>query len=130
MLDLRFARAWLAMGWFLIIATFIVCLVPGHDLPSTGISDKWEHTIAYSVLTLWFVGIYRRSRYLRIAGALVVMGIVIELLQGAMNLGRQCDYRDVIANSSGVVVGMLAALAGIGGWARWVENLMGYRTSQ
>lgn len=130
MLDLRFARAWLAMGWILIIATFIVCLVPGQDLPSTGISDKWEHTIAYGVLTLWFVGIYQRSRYLRIAGALVVMGVVIELLQGAMNLGRQCDYRDVIANSSGVVVGMLAALAGIGGWARWVEILMGYRTSQ
>ncbi len=130
MLDLRFARAWLAMGWLLIIATFIVCLVPGQDLPSTGISDKWEHTIAYTVLILWFAGIYRRSRYVRIAAAFVAMGIVIELLQGAMNLGRQCDYRDVIANSSGVVVGMLVALAGAGGWAKWVERLMGYRVSQ
>jgi len=122
MLDLRFARAWLAVGWLLVIATFVVCLVPGQELPSTGISDKWEHTIAYGVLTLWFVGIYSRSRYLRVAGALVAMGIVIELLQGAMNLGRQCDYRDVIANSSGVLVGMLAALIGLGGWAKWVEN--------
>jgi VanZ family protein len=122
MLDLRYARAWLAVGWFLIVSTFVVCLVPAKELPATGISDKWEHTIAYSVLTLWFMGIYRRSRYLHVAGALVLMGVVIELLQGAMQLGRQCDILDVIANSSGVVLGVLIALVGFGGWAKWVED--------
>jgi len=122
MLDLRYARAWLAVGWFLIVSTFVVCLVPAKELPATGISDKWEHTIAYSMLTLWFMGIYRRSRYLHVAGALVLMGVVIELLQGATQLGRQCDIFDVIANSTGVVLGLVIALVGCGGWAEWVEN--------
>ena len=48
------------------------------------------------VLTLWFAGIYPRSRYSLIGVALFVMGVVIEWLQGAMNLGRQADMRDVV----------------------------------
>ena len=41
---------------------------------------------------------------------LLVMGIVIEGLQGAMHLGRQADLVDVYANSIGIVCGLLLAL--------------------
>ena len=75
------------------------------------------------MLALWFAGIYPKSRYPMIGVALLVMGIVIEGLQGAMNLGRQADLRDVYANSLGIVCGLLLALAWLGGWAQRVEAL-------
>ena len=53
--------------------------------------------------------------------ALLVMGIVIEGLQGAMHVGRQADLRDVYANSMGIVCGLALALAWLHGWAQRVE---------
>ncbi len=78
--------------------------------------------LRYSVLALWFAGIYPKSRYPLIGVALLVMGIVIEGLQGAMNLGRQADMRDVYANTLGIVSGLLLALIWLGGWAQRVES--------
>ena len=65
---------------------------------------------ATRVLALWFAGIYPKSRYPMIGVGLLVMGIVIEGLQGAMNVGRQADLRDVYANSLGIVAGLTLAL--------------------
>jgi len=88
-----------------------------------GISDKGEHIIGYAVLAVWFAGIYPRARYPAIGIALLVMGIVIEGLQGAMHLGRQADLRDVYANTIGIVTGLVLALAWLHGWAQRVEDL-------
>jgi glycopeptide antibiotics resistance protein len=75
------------------------------------------------VLSLWFAGIYPRARYPAIAVGLLVMGIVIEGLQGAMHLGRQADLIDVYANTIGIVSGLVLALIWLGGWAQRVEAL-------
>ena len=122
MLDLRYARAWLVAGWLIVIGVVIASLVPTQSLPEVDVSDKFEHAVAYASLTLWFAGIYRRSRYLHIVLGFFLLGVAIEFAQGAMHLGRQRDYHDVIANSGGIVAGWLIALVGIGGWARWVES--------
>lgn len=124
LLSLRHPRLWLVSGWILVILATIASLVPSHDLPSLGgISDKWEHIVGYSVLTLWFAGIYPKARYPMIGIALLVMGIVIEGLQGAMKLGREADLRDVYANVVGIVCGLTLALAWLGGWAQRLEAL-------
>ena len=124
LLSLRHPRLWLVSGWILVILAVIASLVPSHDLPSLGgISDKWEHAVGYSVLALWFAGIYPRPRYPMIGVALLVMGVVIEGLQGAMHLGRQADLRDVYANTVGIVCGLVLALIWLGGWAMRVEAL-------
>ena len=122
MLDLRHARAWLVAGWLLVTVVVVASLVPSYSLPPVGVSDKFEHSMAYAAMTLWFTGIYGRSRYVHIGVALFLLGIAIEYAQGAMDLGRQRDYHDVIANTGGVVGGMIVALVGVGGWARWVES--------
>jgi VanZ family protein len=122
LLALRHPRLWLASGWILIVLSVIASIVPAHDLPTLGgISDKVEHVVGYFVLALWFAGIYPRSRYPMIGVALLVMGIVIEGMQGAMHVGRQADLRDVYANSVGIVCGLTLALVWLGGWAQWVE---------
>jgi VanZ family protein len=123
LLALRHPRLWLVSGWILVVLAVIVSIVPSSELPQVGgISDKLEHAVAYSALALWFAGIYPKSRYPLIGVGLLVMGIVIEGLQGAMNLGRQADMRDVYANTLGIVSGLLLALIWLGGWAQRVES--------
>jgi VanZ family protein len=121
LLPLRHPRGWLVIGWAMIVSAMLVSLAPHDRLPVTGVSDKFEHTLVYTVLALWFAGIYPRSRYAVIAVGLFVMGLVIEWAQGAMNLGRQSDYRDVIANSVGIVLGLTLGLTWLGGWAQRLE---------
>jgi VanZ family protein len=125
MLSLRFPRLWLSLGWIAVAAATLACLVPTEQLPQPpDISDKTEHFLAYLVLSVWFAGIYRRSRYWIIAIGLIAMGILIELAQEAMGLGRQGDMLDVIANCSGVLTGLLLCWFGLGGWMQWVEALV------
>ena len=123
LLALRHPRLWLVSGWMLVVISVAVNIMPAGDLPKLGgISDKLEHAIGYTVLALWFAGIYPKSRYPMIGVALLVMGIVIEGLQGAMHVGRQADLRDVYANSAGIICGLILAMAWLGGWAQRVED--------
>jgi VanZ family protein len=124
LLALRHPRLWLATGWVLVVGAIIASLVPSDRLPTLGgISDKAEHIVGYAVLALYFAGMYPRARYPAIGVALLVMGIVIEGLQGAMQLGRQADLVDVYANTIGIVCGLVLALIWLGGWAQRVEAL-------
>jgi len=122
--TLRYPRLWLTLGWLAVIFAIVVCLVPMSELPQPGVSDKTEHFLAYLLLSLWFGGIYPRTRYWRIALSLCVMGVLIEFAQGAMQLGRQADAMDVVANSTGIVAGLLLCWLGLGAWPQWLEALV------
>jgi VanZ family protein len=124
MLPLRFPRLWLALGWAAVVFAIVVCLLPMNELPNLNANDKTEHFTAYLLLSLWFAGIYPRTRYGIIAIGLLVLGILIEFAQGAMHLGRQADALDVVANSTGIAAGLTLCWLGLGGWAQWVETLL------
>lgn len=89
-------------------------------------ADKVVHGCMY--LALVVVGsydLYRVGRF-SIGGSLgwmvaaVVWGGVMELLQGAMGLGRSADWLDFAANSCGAVVGFLLSLHVLPRfWKRW-----------
>ena len=121
---LRYRRALLVIGWIMVAAAVLASLLPAQKLPVTGVSDKLEHAFAYMVLALWFAGVYPRSRYAFIALGLFTMGVVIEWAQGAMDLGRHSDFRDILANSTGIALGLTLALVGLGGWAHRLESLV------
>lgn len=122
MLAVRHPRLWLVVGWMLVLGLLLVCLMPARSLPQTGVSDKFEHALAYAVLSLWFAGLYPRSRYVIIGMGLFAMGVAIEWAQGAMHMGRESDYRDVIANTLGIVGGLALAALWLGGWAEWIDG--------
>lgn len=123
LLPLRHPRFWLILGWFFVVMAIVANLVPPQRLPlPSGINDKLEHITGYTLLTLWFTGIYPRSRYLVIAFSLFVMGVLIEFAQGAMHVGRTADVHDVIANCVGIGVGLMLASLWFGGWAQRVEG--------
>lgn len=89
-------------------------------------ADKVVHGCMY--LALVVVGSYDLYRvgHFSVGGSLgwmvaaVVWGGVMELLQGAMGLGRSADWLDFAANSCGAVVGLLLSLYVLPRfWKRW-----------
>jgi VanZ family protein len=127
MLPLRYPRFWLALGVLFVGLALLVCLAPSNtpvleELFS--LNDKAEHAAGYVALTIWFAGMYPRSRYLWIALGLFTMGVMVEFLQGWMAVGRNCDVLDVVANTTGIVIGMGLALTIFGGWTQHFERLL------
>jgi glycopeptide antibiotics resistance protein len=122
MLPLRFARLWLAGGVLLVLGVLSGSLAPGDFVEDAMVwNDKVMHALAYIGLTLWFTGIFPRRRYAWVVLALFLLGATIEAAQGSMSFGRQGDYADLLANGSGILLGLLLAVAGCGGWAQGVE---------
>jgi VanZ family protein len=128
LLPLRYPRIWLVAGWMLIALAVLASLSPTQNLPDIGTNDKLGHLTAYALMTLWFSGIYPRSRYALIGLGMFVLGLLIEGAQGAMGWGRQADMYDLVANTSGIVAGLIGAWLGLGGWAQRVETLLARST--
>ncbi|HUQ25189.1 MAG TPA: VanZ family protein [Burkholderiales bacterium] len=73
--------------------------------------DKVGHFAAYGLLMLLFCQIYvRRNTRAACALAFVAMGIALEFLQG-MTETRTFDVMDMLANTVGVALGWIVALA-------------------
>ena len=60
-----------------------------------------------------------------IAAALAVLGVAIEFAQGMMGLGREADPMDVLANCTGIAIGIVLALTPLGRWPLFLERLLG-----
>jgi hypothetical protein len=97
--------------------------VPSPPTTDVVINDKLLHFAIYGLLAGWFAGIYRRSRYPRIAIALLALGAVIELLQLAGG-ARMGEWLDFAANAAGIATGLGLALIGLAGWCGWLERLV------
>ena len=127
MLQLRRRRLWIALSVILLAAVFVVCLQPdvGPAVPAG--FDKVEHLAAYVLLALWFTGLVARGRYWAVAAGLLALGLLIEVLQWRMNLGRVAEGLDMLANALGVAVGIAIALLATGGWAPRLETWLGWK---
>lgn len=121
MLRLAHAPAWIAASLLLVALVVWGSLMPGSDVPGPPDLDKLEHVAAYAALAVWFTGLVPRSRYAAVAVTLVGLGLLMEILQQAMQLGRQADVLDVAANVCGTVAGVGLAAWRTGGWAPRVE---------
>lgn len=110
--PLRHPRRWLALWGLAIVATVVVCLLPGPDLPEVPDgADKIEHVVAYFVLAAAAVQLYATRRALVLAAAgLIALGIAIEFAQGAFSTTRAADVWDAVADTVGVLAGLAIAL--------------------
>lgn len=102
----------MGLWWFAVISVIVVCLIPPPPLPDLPKnSDKVEHFLAYFVLAGSAVQIYRTRTALWWAGiGLVLMGIGVEFAQGALTDNRSADPADAVANTLGVIAGMVIRL--------------------
>ncbi len=109
--PLRRPRLWTALWATAVLLVIVVCLIPPPPIPLPENSDKGEHFVAYFILAGSAVQLFRCGRPLLWVGvALVLMGIGIELAQGALTSNRMADPMDAIANTIGVLAGMATAL--------------------
>lgn len=121
-----------AIGWgFLII---YLSLAPADDLEnplSFEISDKVVHFIMYFTwVAFLYFGSARGYRKRLTKGKLslywigaIAIGGVMELLQGAMALGRHADWEDAVANSIGATSALLLSIAVHRLMERFLENI-------
>lgn len=97
------------MGWLLILLVCYFSLTSNPPKISLQFEhlDKIEHMLSYMILMAWFAQLYH-TKQSRIYYALffIVLGITIEILQGLGGI-RYFEYLDMLANSSGVVMGLL-----------------------
>jgi VanZ family protein len=88
-----------------LLVVAVLSLTPAA--PSIGGSDKLGHFLAYATLSLAFSLIIRQRKSLwRILFGLIAFGILMEYLQGLTGY-RYADPEDALANSIGVVFGLL-----------------------
>ena len=82
--NLNYRAWWLALGWLLVTLVIYLSLMPQPPQPlNFDNGDKLEHASAYGLQMAWFCQIYwSRGQRVRIAVALICMGVTLEILQG------------------------------------------------
>ena len=100
-------RPWKLGGWFGIALTLVFSLGPPALHEGSGHADKLVHLAGYAMLMFWWAQLVVARRW-KLAVAVMLFGIAIELLQGVTPT-RQPDLLDALANSSGVLLGWLIA---------------------
>ena len=124
-------RVWWALGVIMLAAAVYVCLTPANAVITVfEWSDKTSHLLGHGILALYFTGIVPSRSWWKIFVGLLVMGIGIEFAQYYMHVGREGDPRDVLANSAGAALGILAGWLGLARWPELAAWLLGRRTIQ
>ena len=104
-------KLWWALGFLLVLAICAASLVPMPQLPTDLLNhaDKWQHVVAYFVAMGWFSQLISRKKLLlKAALAIFALGVALEFLQSLTGY-RSLDRFDVLANSAGVLLGLMVA---------------------
>ena len=129
MLPLRYVRRWQIASAFLLISVLASTLMPAawfwsnsRDVGTWFIdSDKLLHGITFVILAVWFAGLFRTRSYWRIGVGLILFGLFIEGCQQLVAY-RSAEVFDVAADIVGIVIGLVIAGAGLGGWSLRLEG--------
>ena len=105
--PLDLIRLWRIGGWLGVLLTLVISLMPPALDDSSGHTDKLVHLSGYALLMFWWAQLVIRQRW-KLAVAVVLFGISIELLQG-LTPARQPDLLDALANAGGALAGWLVA---------------------
>jgi glycopeptide antibiotics resistance protein len=127
MLPLRHERLWRSLSVFLLLVVLAGTLTPSVWFDSKVEAliwfenvDKWIHGLSFLFLSVWFAGLWERRAYWRIAAGLMLFGFIVEGCQLLVSY-RTADWLDIAANTVGIMVGLMAATAGLGGWGPRLE---------
>jgi len=120
----RWPALWVAIWIAMIAAVAFGSLVSAHDLPEVPDGfDKVEHFVGYLVLSAWAVMLFAQRRAQAVAAVgLIGLGIGLEFAQGAWTVSRMADSADALANSLGVLGGLMLGPTPLGGFLVWLEG--------
>ena len=96
------------------IGATVAMLWPSPDLPDIDVpmADKWAHFVVFGVLYfLWASALKTRPAIFRATTRLILYllfyGIIIEVIQENFYTSRTGDLMDVVANSVGILLGLI-----------------------
>jgi VanZ family protein len=114
MLPYRFPRP-VRLGLYALAVAilFTICVLPTRDLPDAGVGDRVEHATAWFVLTATGY-LLAPNRRIAIPAFALAFGVMIEVLQGVMGLGRHADPLDLVADLVGVSIAVAGFLVVLG----------------
>ncbi|MEP7154164.1 MAG: VanZ family protein [Betaproteobacteria bacterium] len=88
----------------IVIAIWILSLIPGSDVPDVPGNDKWHHALAYfSCMFCWGQLYVRPLQRLKLAIVFIAMGALIECIQ-YLTPTRSFELLDMLANATGVTL--------------------------
>jgi VanZ family protein len=123
-MKLHYRNVWLTLGWawlFIIIILSLITIPSAVNVPIPYV-DKIEHTVSYFVLMFLFGQCYTKLNTRTIYAVIFIsIGIILEFLQG-LTTTRQFEYADMIANSSGVVLGLILSDSYLQNIIRYIDN--------
>ena len=129
MRELKRKALWWSFAWGVLAFVFIASLIPmpAPPMPLPPGFDKYEHIAAYGSLSFYFGQLLSRFRlHLRYALALFCMGALLEVLQG-LTWYRSPDWYDLVANSIGILIGILLCLTPLKGLVGMMDAMMAPR---
>jgi VanZ family protein len=133
-LSLLYPRRWQIVGIVLLVFVLVFALLPAiwfWPKSSPGLlklPDKFLHGLTFTVLAVWFSGQYARQAYWKLALGLLLFGAMIEACQYLVPY-RSAETGDMIADITGITIGLIIALLGAGGWSLraefWLQEKFG-----
>ncbi len=100
------------MNWIkLSLLTVIIAIIYlSLKAPSGGVNisvnDKIGHLLAYSTLTFNTGLLFSKNKWTIMGILILLFSALLEFLQGFVP-GREVDWKDLIANASGVIIGIV-----------------------
>lgn len=123
----QWLRVILSMVYLSIIA--LLSLLPSNDLPQIPLfsgADKIIHTIMYAGLTwmvCWMIFAEKKqSLYYLTVLLSFIWGVIMEVYQFNMHLGRSFEYFDIVGNSIGIFFGLLSYIMIINRYNTLISN--------
>lgn len=125
MRSLKLYVFWHIIGFVYIALIIYLSLAPiSSVMPSAAGTDKVMHIAAYAIMMIWFGLIYKARRRVIVLGiAFIILGIVLEILQGLTGY-RSMEVMDMIANNAGVLIGWIAIQSRLGDILTLIEKLI------
>ena len=118
--PLKYPRIWFGVAYVTLILVAVLSLMPVPET-AVNVSDKVMHFVVYFILSAGFMVLVRQqSNIVKVAIGLVLYGVALEFLQGLTGY-RMMEFLDMVANSSGVVAGLLVRLTPMPVWFRMLE---------
>lgn len=115
---------WLWVGIGLAGLFIYACLMPNppqiSNIPNF---DKLEHGFAFLLMSLWFGALFRNHHWLVLL-ALSLFGALTEVMQATLTYVRGGEVMDWLADTLGVVLGLLLLRLVRVDWVTWVYDCL------
>lgn len=120
---LRLKNIWRSIAYLIVLVIIMLSLIPDpEDMTPFSASDKLLHTLAYAVSMIWFGLCFKRERLFSIGAALVLLGIILEVIQGQTGY-RSMSLYDIVANCVGVLIGLMLSFSPLSRLLQYIEQL-------